>query len=216
MKSVFLLFAAGFLVLPAWGDGPTLTLLPSGELTGSPGDLIGWGFSITNDANYIEITSSQFCLDPVSFPACTLPEEGTFTDFISQFNDIVVGNPGGTDPGTASQNFDPVLLTGIGSFDIAPTEPFSAEDVGEIVLTYDVYDADPNTSPGADLLATDLVLAANAAVTVEEPATTPEPGSFFLVAGAFPALASWCTWLRKRSCGEMLRARKMDLAGAGL
>jgi len=215
MKSVFLLFAAGFLVLPARG-GPILTLLPSGDLTGSPSDLIGWGFSITNDADYIEITSSQFCLSPVSFPACTLPEEGTFMDFISQYNDIVVGYPGGTDPDTVSQNFDPTLLTGIGSFDIAPTAPFSAEDVGQIVLTYDVYDADPNTSPDANLLFTDLVLTANATVTVEEPATTPEPGSFFPVVGAFLGSAAWRTWLRKRSCREMLRARKMNLAGAEL
>jgi len=177
MKSMFLLLVAGILAAPAWGDGPTLTLLPSGDLTASPGSLTGWGFTITNDADYIEITSSQFCLDPVNFPVCTLPEEGTFTDYISQFNDIVVGYPGGTDPDTASQSFDTTLHTGVGAFDVSPSATVS-EDIGEIVLTYDVYDADPNTSRGANRLFSDLVLSANASVTVEA-VSTPEPGSFF-------------------------------------
>lgn len=197
MKSIFLVVAAGFLVMPAWG-GPTLTLSPSGDISGLPGSEIGWGFTITNDADYIEITSSQFCLDPVDFPFCTMPEEGTFTDFISQYNDIVVGPPGGTDPDTASQDFDPTLLTGIGSFDVSPSATPTAEDIGEIVLTYDVYDADPNTSPDANQLASDLVLAADATVTVQEAAVAaPEPGSFFPAAGAFLGIAAWGISIRR-------------------
>jgi hypothetical protein len=200
MKSMFLLLAAGILAAPAWGDGPNLTLLPSGDLTASPGSLTGWGFTITNDADYIEITSSQFCLDPVNFPVCTLPEEGTFTDYISQFNDIVVGHPGGTDPGTASQSFDPTFLTGVGAFAVSPSAPVSAGDIGEIVLTYDVYDADPNTSPGANRLFSDLVLSANASVTVEA-VSTPEPGSFF-PAAVFLGIAALRISSRKASRGK--------------
>ena len=39
---------------------PTLTLTPSGDVGGSPGSTTGWGFTIQNDADYIEITSSQY------------------------------------------------------------------------------------------------------------------------------------------------------------
>jgi len=217
MKRIVLLLAAGLLNLPAWGFGPTLTLLPSGDLGALPGNLTGWGFTITNDANYIEITSSQFCLNPVDFPACTLPKEGIFTDYISQFNDIVVGAPGGTDPDTASQGFDSGLLTGVGSFAVSSSASLSAEDLGKIVLTYDVYDADPNTSTDANQLFTDLVLTANASVTVGAATVNlPEPGSFFPVAGAFLGLAAWGMWSRKSNLREMFGARKVDLAGAEL
>src|SRR6188508_1868977 len=69
---------AMLLTIPA-SSAPVLTLWEPG-ITGEPGQQIGWGFSITNDSNYIEITSAQFCLDPVAFPACTQPIQGTFTD----------------------------------------------------------------------------------------------------------------------------------------
>src|SRR5579872_2152274 len=116
---------------------PMLTLTPSGDAAGSPGSLpAGWGFMIQNDSNYIEITSAQYCVTPVNFPlVCNSSALGVFTDFISQFNDIIVGPPGGTDPSTASQNFDPVAMTGIGSFTIANGASIGAGDQGQIVLT---------------------------------------------------------------------------------
>jgi hypothetical protein len=152
-----------------------LILTPTGALSGAPGDTLGWGFQITNDANYIEITSASFCLSPVNFPACTLPTTGVFTDFISGYNDIIVGFPGGTDPATVAQPFDPIALTGIGSFVIDAGAPIGAADVGTIVLTYNVFDADPN-DPGANTLATDQVLTAVA--NVEVASSTPEPATF--------------------------------------
>ena len=127
-----------------------------------------------------------------------MPEEGTFTDFISEDNDIVVGPPGGADPDTASQAFDPTLLTGIGSFSVSPSATLTAEDVGQIVLTYDVYDADPNTTAGANQLFSDLVLAADASVTVGGSAV-PEPGTFFPAAGAFLGFAVWRISARRGS-----------------
>src|SRR5579872_767247 len=116
--------------------GPVLTLTPSGDLIGTPGSTVGWGFTITNDADYVEITSAQYCVNPVNFPlVCNSSALGSFTDFISQFNDIIVGPPGGTDPSTVSQNFDPVGLTGIGSFAIDNGASIGAGDQGQIVLT---------------------------------------------------------------------------------
>ena len=179
-----------FMAMPGWST-PVLTLLPSGSIGGLPGQQIGWGFSITNDADYIEITSAQFCLTPVSFPACAEPMQGLFTDFISQFNSIIVGNPGGTLPDTVSQDFDAILLTGVGSFDIAPGAPFYSADFGQIVLTYNVYDADPDGVDGANQLLSDQVLLASAAVFVtDQPVMepVPEPSSVLLAAGGVLAL----------------------------
>ena len=155
-----------------WAD-PLLVLTPASSLSGAPGATVGWGFQITNDANYIEITSASFCLSP--WPYCASPTTGSFTDFISGHNDIIVGFPGGTDPATVAQAFDPIAFTGIGSFAIDPGAPIGAADVGTIVLTYNVFDADPN-DPGANTLATDQVLTAVA--NVEVASSTPEPATF--------------------------------------
>ena len=147
---------------------PMLTLTGGGALTDQAGLLTGWGFSITNDTGYIEITSGQFCVNPVSFPACTTSSIGSFTNFISQFNDIIVGPVGGTLPSLVSQTFDPVQLTGIGSFEFTPGLGPSI-DYGQIVLTYNLFDSDPNGASAAFL--SSGVLAANASVATQ----TPEP-----------------------------------------
>ena len=165
--------------------GPVLVLTPSAALSGWPAATLGWGFQITNDANYIEITGASFCLDPVSFPACTLPTTGDFSDFISVYNDIIVGFPGGTLPASAQQPFDPIQLTGIGSFVIAPGAPIGAADVGAIVLTYNLYDLDPS-NPLATNLARDLVLSANASVEV----VAPEPATFGIFGLGLAGLAA--------------------------
>jgi hypothetical protein len=168
---------------------PVLTLTPSGDVGGSPGSTVGWGFTIQNDMDYIEVTSAQYCVTPVNFPlVCNSSALGVFTDFISQFNDIIVGPPGGTDPSTASQNFDPVGLTGIGSFTIANGASIGAGDQGQIVLTYNVTDFDPN-NPNAVSLGTDLVLSADASVTVTGGAVAPEPGTAGLMALALVGFA---------------------------
>jgi hypothetical protein len=173
---------------------PALTLTPMGSLSGQPGDTVGWGFRITNDANYIEITSASFCLSPVSFPACTLPTTGVFTDFISGYNDIIVGFSGDTDPATVAQPFDPIALTGIGSFVIDPGAPIGAVDVGAIVLTYDVFNADPNDL-GAKKLATDQVLTADASVEVGN--SSPEPATFGIFGLGLAGLAA-IAWRGRR------------------
>jgi hypothetical protein len=68
------------------------------------------------------------------------------------FNDIIVGNDPIVDPNSSlSQDFDQTgFTTGLGYFAIDPSAAYLSSDVGEIVLIYDGYDADPNIDPSAN------------------------------------------------------------------
>ena len=172
--------------------GPALTLIPA-DLAGMPGSTVGWGFTIQNDAGYIEITSSQFCLNPVNFPLlCGSPTTGTYVDIISTPpEDIILGPPGAMDaPSSVTQDFDPSTDMGVASFLIDPGATVGASDVGQIVLTYNLSDLNPNNpnyDPNVDLIATDVVLSADASVTVLASAT-PEPVTAGLLAIALLAI----------------------------
>jgi hypothetical protein len=162
---------------------PILLLVPSGALTGTTGTTDGWGFTIANDANYIEITGASFCLNPGQFPICDLPATGTFRDFISFFNHILLGPPGGADPSSAQQAFDRNSRRGVGSF----TFERPGKETGEIVLTYNMFDLNPN-DPRSSLLATDLILRASAGVEGTG-APVPEPATAALMGAAWAVLA---------------------------
>jgi len=150
---------------------PILKLTPSPDLVGSPGSVKGWGFTLTNDFGFIEITAAQFCVNP----ACTPSTLGTFIDFISVFNDIIVGDASAPDMGTESEPFDALAKTGIGSFAISTTA--AGTDIGQIILTYNLTDLDPS-DPNAVTLDTGLTVSANASVSTTG---TPEPGTAGLI-----------------------------------
>jgi hypothetical protein len=169
-KALKILIAITFLYGTAIsaGQAATLTLDPvNGEISGAPGDTLGWGFTITNDTDFLVITSAEF--DPSS-------AVGTFTDFISADNFIVVGpSPEST---SVSQPFDQTALTGVGSFAISPSALPGDTATGQIVLTYDLFSVspnDPNFDPDFDLITTDNTLSANASVIVAGRAAVPEP-----------------------------------------
>jgi hypothetical protein len=144
-------------------------------LVNQPGVVRGWGFSITNDSGYLEVTNAEFCVNPVSMPVCTASSIGSFTNFISQFNNIIVGPVGGTLPSLVSQAFDPFLLTGVGGFEFLPgIGPYI--ESGQVVLTYNLYDSDPNEG-SANSLSTGIMLTANASVSSQ----VPEPRYAFAV-----------------------------------
>jgi hypothetical protein len=143
---------------------PTLQLDPvGGAISGAPGATIGWGFTITNSTDFIVVTSATFTGSP----------PGTFTDFISAFNFIVVGPS--PENSSVSQTFDATTMAGIGSFAIS-AGAMSGTTSGQIELTYDLFSRSPNDpsfDPDTDTLATDQVLSAAASVTVVGPTDTP-------------------------------------------
>jgi hypothetical protein len=153
--------------------------------------VLGWGFSISNDANYIEISGAFFCTGVVNYPSsCGSPLLGAFADYISNFNDIIVGNPTGTDPATVSQLFNITAQTGIGSFTIDPGAGIGT-DSGEIVLSYFVWDLDPNDDDAIKLDNGGVqYMWATASVDV-----VPEPATAGMLGGALLIMAlvgKWC------------------------
>ncbi len=173
---------------------PVLALDPGdGALSGAPGAVVGWGFTLSNNSNYLVVTNAAYLsATPI----------GTFEDYISpQF--VVVG-PGATL--IWSQPFDNNAKTGIGRYQIDASAAAGANSTGLVQVTYDLYAVDPNDSafnPDTDLLASGNTLSVDASVSATE-VVIPEPGSSVLVvAGALAAgAARWAT--RRRVAGAGL------------
>lgn len=166
LSGALLLGALG--LSPPASAAPMLTLAPSdGALSGAPGKTVGWGFTLTNDADYLVVTAADF---PASLSI------GQFIDFISpQF--FVVGPAPETD--TVSQGFDAALMTGVGAFEIDPFAVIGGVAAGLLTLTYDLYAVSPNDpgfDPDTDTLSVGNRLTAEVSVTV-----VPVPASLLLL-----------------------------------
>jgi hypothetical protein len=169
-------------------NGPTLVLIPSdGVIAGLPGATIGWGYTITNTTDWLVITSASF--EPTT-------SYGTFTDY-TQFNFIVVGPAPESE--SVTQVFNPLELTGAGSFTIAPDAPGGTVITGEIVMTYDLYSVDPNSpsfNPIVDTISTDNPLPVFAEVQV---IGSPEPATWIGVVTALILLGGFAVFRRPRA-----------------
>jgi hypothetical protein len=170
---------------------PTLALIPSdGVISGLPGSTIGWGYTIANTTDWLVITSSNF------EPSTDL---GTYIDY-TQFNFIVVGPAPESE--SVTQIFNPLDLTGAGSFTIDPDVAGGTVITGEIVMTYDLFSMDPNSpsfNPFEDTISTDNPLPVFAAVQVT---STPEPATWLgmLTALGLIGVLARRAGLKQRTC----------------
>lgn len=197
-SKLFCTIASFFALATAARATAILALSPtSGAISGTAGSPVGWGFTLSNSSDFAVISSSNFCLGSsgVTSP-CASPTIGTYTDEIAA--NFIIAGPSPESP-VVTQTFSATLATGVGSFSITSGEPVAATDVGQIVLTYDLYSVDPNSGgfdPIADLLSAGNFLTAPASVSVTPiPVTTmPEPAAGWLVAmvgGGFVLLSLW-------------------------
>jgi hypothetical protein len=166
-----LLAGASSLCLPA---APIFQLNPgNGVVAGMPGATVGWGFTLTDTADWIAITGSSFT------PSSPL---GTYDDYIGTGPLIVVGpSPENT---SLSQLFNSLLRTGVGGFHINGNAPVATIG-GTIVVTYSEFSQDPNDpnfNPDNSTVVADGSFSQSATVNV-----VPEPASLSLiVAGVLP------------------------------
>ena len=190
MTRTFSMAAVGlFLIgLTASADTVTLTLTPSGTVSGSPGDTVGWGYSIDNgSSDYLLVSNSYFCAgteDP-TFTTCA-PSLGAST-----YQDFIANNGTEIAPGvTSAQSFDASTNSGVGEYGIDPSATTGQSDIGSIVITYDLFTADP-FGPNCNFCQDggDMELTAAAEVQVTGPSSAvPEPGTLAFLGFTFAAL----------------------------
>lgn len=186
MKRVILtiLIAIAFSAFAA-ADSITFTLDPtSGNVTGNPGDVVGWGFTLTNTtANWVVLDSSSFTGSPV---------DGNYVDYLSSALYIAGPSP---ESSTVQEAWNPSALLGVGEFDINSTAAPGTEIPGNIIVDYSVYSVDPNDAnfnPDTDTVIADATLSAPAIVEV------PEPSLFPLLIGALFLPIMFAGWRRGR------------------
>jgi hypothetical protein len=156
------------LASPLWADSITFDLLPSdGNVSGPPGSLVGWGYSLedTDPSNWFVATD----LNSDSF------SNGTPT-LLFDFPILAPGD-------TVTEAFDPV--NGIGLFELQwdASAPAGFVNSGNFTLSGEWWDGDPLNGGNFIADAPDIALPYSATVTSPSSAV-PEPSSFVLLAWA--------------------------------
>jgi hypothetical protein len=152
---------------------------PDGAISGAPGSTVGWGFTLTNGADWVSI-------DSVTTENETSPLGGVSGGFTS-YMDLLGGLSNGvTAPGkTWTLAFSPGNPgTGLGQYAIDPSTPSGASDSGDFLIFYDEFSADPNTC-GSCYIDTLQLFDSNGnapAFTIDVPASAvPEPALTMLM-----------------------------------
>lgn len=176
----------------------TMNLINSGNLFGNPGDTVGWGFQITAAQSVWLLPTA------VDFVSGMAPV-GVFTPYVTlpQNWSVVIGaSTGAGELNPWTQTFNPVLQTGIGSYQINSFVSPGDQTIGQIIVYFDVYSRSPNDplfNPVTDTVAVGQSVAAAASVTVgTEPTPTPEPTTFACIGLGMAGLAAAASRRRRR------------------
>lgn len=142
--------------------GPVLTLTPSGDLSGRPGETVGWNFTLTSDdTEWISVIGS--------FPIFeTNPLLGIYTD--------IIGSLGGPTNNSLAPG-EPAWQGLLANYQIDPLAAVNDSNFGTIFVLYERFSADPSTCN--DCRTGEGQLEAAFSVTVSD---VPEPGTWALLA----------------------------------
>lgn len=182
MKKLLMWFVLALAPVISAQAALTLTLAPaSGTISGSPGQTVGWGFTITSDpTNWLLITSVQGNGGTV----------GTFEDVLSNFVGI---NSYALAPNAAAwtESSTPGLGLAAGSIGRIAINAGAAVGsfvTGTMVVTYDLYDGDPFVS-GNFVSSGSFDAAYRLDVVAPTNTAIPEPGSVVMVTAGLALVA---------------------------
>ena len=164
------------LASPLWADSIIFTLLPSeGNVSGPPGSLVGWGYSLTNDSSGDWFLATNLNSDSFS--------NGTPTSLFD-FPNLAPG-------ANVTEPFDPVDSIGLYELQWDTSAPVGFVNSGDFVLSGQWYDGDPFNGGNFIADATDTALGYTATVS-RTTGTVPEPSSaaLFLACG-IAAIIGW-------------------------
>lgn len=156
-----------------------MQLIPtSGAVYGPPGGTGGWGVVLTGDPVYYAVITS------VQESGITPPS--SFEDLLTPYlaNNLLAIGPGTT----LTLPFDEALGTGLGEVHISPGAPPGAQDIGTLMITYDLYDADPFAGPANYTGSGDASRSFELNV-IGGTAAIPEPSTLMLLGTALAVLA---------------------------
>ena len=167
-------------IAPGIAHAITITIPDNGAIDGSPGEVVGYGFTFTNNsADYAVLDDSY-----LNFRA---PFASPYTDFIaSNFIEIAPGR-------SFSQVFTFVLSntpgsttqTGTGAFAIYSNASVGAKASGMLTVAYDLYNGDPTIGFTQAIYGNSISAPVSVSVaSAASPSASPEPASWSLVAGA--------------------------------
>jgi hypothetical protein len=156
-----------------------VTLDGSPNLTGSPGDVVGWGLVVTTDAGVFPLfTGSQFVPDPSPV--------GNYSDYLASSFLFVPELANLTIP------FNQAISTGAGQFDIGISAIPGSAVLGTLSVFWDEYNVspdDPAFDSSLDLIGTGNTATFDVSVSVWG-AQTPEPSALWLMMPGLALLAT--------------------------
>jgi hypothetical protein len=171
-----LLVAGLFVFLPCAASADVLfTLLPiDGNISGPPGSLVGWGYSLTNT-------------DPSNWFVSIGMNSDSFSNGTPMLLfDFPILAPGGA----VTEAFDSVNSLGLFDLQWDVSAPGGFVNSGNFTLSGEWWDGDPLNGGNLIAGAPDIASAYSATVTTPTSAM-PEPSSFVLLAGAVVLLMSF-------------------------
>lgn len=165
-----------------------LTLIPaSGTVTGAPGSLVGWGFTINNATpDWLELGMSNFIDLPFAdqgpgFVASTL--EGIYADYLANPSAPIA-------PGQIlTELWNSTSQSGVAEFLIDPAAQPGTYTAGTIDVTFERFKRNPTVHPHSDL--------GSSMVSAPAEVRVPEPSSLGMLMGMLLLPFSYPVWGRR-------------------
>jgi hypothetical protein len=153
------------------------SLLPSnGNVSGPPGSLVGWGYSLSNT-------------DPSNWFVSTNLNSDSFSNGApTSLFDFPILSPGGTE----TESFDSVNSIGLFELQWDVGTPTGFVNSGNFVLSGEWWDGDPFNGGNFISNATDISLAYSATVTGPV-SSVPEPRHIEFLILVLTAIVTWAT-----------------------